>query len=177
MNEVIKVYSDALFQLSKEENLLDTIYEDLTECSKIFKSQDEFLKILSSPIVTTSEKVSMLKAVFYNHCNDLSFNFMCLLAEKNRIGLFCDIQRDFSKRYYEFNNVLQVDVITCIPLTEKLRNGIIERLSKETGKDVTIVETVDKSILGGVVLKYGNTIVDGSIKSRVKDLSKHLHKR
>lgn len=176
MSEVIKVYSNALFQLSSEENLLDVVHNDLTQCANIFKSQDEFLKILSSPIVAIDDKMSMLKAVFQNDCNELVFNFMCLLAEKNRMDLFCEIQLDFSKQYYESNNVLKVDVITCIPLTEELRKGIVAKLNKETGKNITIVETVDKSILGGVILKYNNTVIDDSIKSRFKDLSKQLHK-
>lgn len=176
MNDVIKVYSNALFQLSIEEKLLNEVNSDLTQISKIFQSQEEFLKILSSPIVDTQEKISMLNKVFQDGCNELVFNFMCLLAEKNRMNLFCQIQEDFSKQFDEFNNILKVEVITCVPLTEELRKKIVAKLIKDTGKNITIVETVDKSILGGVILKYDNTIIDGSIKGRVKDLSKQLHK-
>lgn len=177
MSDVIKIYSNALFELSTEENLLNEVYLDLTQCADIFKSQQEFLKILSSPIIDVSEKISMLEKVFKStNCNELVFNFMCVLAEKNRIDLFCEIQQDFSKHYNDFNNVLQVEVTTCIPLTEELRNGIIDKVSKKTGKNVTIVEIIDKSILGGVILKYDNIVIDDSIKSRLKDLSKQLHK-
>ncbi|MGN1411746.1 MAG: ATP synthase F1 subunit delta [Oscillospiraceae bacterium] len=176
MSDVIKVYSNALFQLSVEENLLEEVHTDLVQISTIFKSQDEFLKILSSPIVDTAEKISMLKAVFQNGCNELVFNFMCLLSEKNRMDLFCEIQQDFSNQYNKINNVLRVEVITCIPLTEELRKGIVSKLAKKTGKNINIVETIDKSILGGIILKYDNTVIDDSIKSRFKDLSKQLHK-
>lgn len=176
MSDVVKVYSNALFELSVEENLLEEVHTDLVQISEIFKSQGEFLKILSSPIVGTIEKISMLKSVFKDDCNKLVFNFMCLLAEKNRMSLFCEIQQDFSNQYNEINNVLKVEVITCIPLTDELRKGIISKVARETGKTINVVETIDKSILGGIILKYDNTVIDDSIKSRFKDLSKQLHK-
>lgn len=176
MSDVIKVYSNALFQLGVEENSLDAIYEDLIQCSDIFKSQEEFLKILSSPIVSTKEKISMLTEVFGDACNELVFNFMCLLAEKNRINLIEEIQKDFTKQYNEKNNVLKVYITTCVPLTEELKKGIITKLIKQTGKKINVVEIVDKSILGGVIIQYDNTIIDDSIKTKLKDLSAQLHK-
>ena len=95
MNEVTKVYSNALFQLGVEENLLDTINNDLKDCVKVFELEPEFLKVLSSPIITNKEKLSMLQAVFSTNCNELVFNYICLLVEKNRINLFSEIQQDF----------------------------------------------------------------------------------
>lgn len=175
MSETVKVYSNALFQLSVEEGLLDVIHEDLKSCADIFKGEPEFLTILSSPIISNKEKVSMLQAVFEGNCNDLVFNFMCLLAEKSRINLFCEIQQDFSLQYNKSKNILQAEVITCIPLTEELRRKVIEKLCKTTGKKVSIKETVDKSILGGIVIKYDNVIIDDSVKTKFKELSKQLH--
>lgn len=175
MSETVKVYSDALFQLSLEENLLDVIHDNLKSCADIFNSEPEFLKILSSPIISSQEKISMLQAVFQDNCNELVFNFMCLLAEKNRINLFCEIQKDFTKQFNRANNMLEAEVITYIPLTEELRKKVIDKLSMQTGKKVSITETVDKSILGGIIIRYDNTIIDDSIKTKLQELSKQLH--
>jgi F-type H+-transporting ATPase subunit delta len=176
MSDIVKVYSNAMFQLSVEENVLNEVQTDLSQIAEVFKSQEEFLKLLSSPVVTAKEKVSMLEKVFQGHCNELVYNFLCVLAEKNRMLLFCDIQQDFSKQYDEHNDILQVEVTTSIPLTDELRKGIVAKLTKDTGKNITIVETVDSSILGGIIIRYNNTVIDDSIKSRFKDLSKQLHK-
>jgi F-type H+-transporting ATPase subunit delta len=175
MSNAVKVYSNALFQLSIEENLLDTIHSDLKSCADIFSSEPEFLKILSSPVISIQEKTSMLEAVFKDNCNQLVFNFMCLLAEKGRIGLFIEIQKDFAEQYNLANNVLEAEVITYIPLSDELRKKVIDKLQVQTGKNVTIIETIDKSILGGIVIKYDNTIIDDSVKTKLKRLSKQLH--
>lgn len=176
MSEAIKVYSNAIFQLGMEENLLEDIHNELKIFADIFKSEPEFLKILSSPMISTQEKISMLQKVFQSNCCELVFNFMCLLAEKNRIDLFCEIQQDFATQYNQSKNLLEAEVITCIPLTEELRKQILAKLEKLTNKNVTITETIDTSILGGVVIKYDNTIIDGSVKNKFKELSKQLHK-
>ncbi|MCD7800174.1 MAG: ATP synthase F1 subunit delta [Ruminococcus sp.] len=176
MSETVKVYSNAIFQLSVEENLLDVVNQDLKFCADIIKEQPQFLAILSSPIVSNKEKISMLQAVFEGNCNDLVFNFICLLTEKNRINLFYEIQQDFAMQYNRFNNILEAKVTTCVPLTEELRHKIVDKLCKTTGKKVSLVETVDSSILGGVIIRYDNTVIDDSIKTKFKELSKQLHK-
>jgi F-type H+-transporting ATPase subunit delta len=117
----------------------------------------------------------MLQAVFDGNCNELVYNFMCLLVEKGRFNLILEVQSNFSQQYNESKNLLEAEVITSIPLTEELRQKVIAKLTKLTGKHVTIVETVDKSILGGIVIKYGNTVIDDSVKARFKELSKQLH--
>jgi F-type H+-transporting ATPase subunit delta len=175
MSETVKVYADALFQLSVEENLLEVVQQDLKSCADILKGEPEFLTILSSPIISNGEKISMLQAVFDGNCNELVYNFMCLLVEKGRFNLILEVQSNFSQQYNESKNLLEAEVITSIPLTEELRQKVIAKLTKLTGKHVTIVETVDKSILGGIVIKYGNTVIDDSVKARFKELSKQLH--
>lgn len=177
MNEVTKVYSNALFQLGVEENLLDTINNDLKDCVKVFELEPEFLKVLSSPIITNKEKLSMLQAVFSTNCNELVFNYICLLVEKNRINLFSEIQQDFLLQYNEAKNLLQAEVITCVPLTPQLKSKIVAKLSRQTNKNVTITETIDTSIIGGIIIKYGNTVIDSSLKIKFKDLSQKLHKQ
>lgn len=176
MNEAVKVYSNAIFQLGIEEHQLDAIHQDLKSCADIFNDEPEFLTILSSPIVSNKEKISLLQTAFEGNCNNLVYNFMCLLVEKHRINIISEIQKDFTTQYNKYNNIVQAEVITCIPLSEELRNKIVEKLCKITNKKVSIVETVDKSILGGVVVKYDNTIIDDSVKTKFAELSKQLHK-
>jgi len=174
MSEAIKVYSNALFQLSTEENILDEVNNTLKQCADIFKNEPEFVKLLSSPIITGKEKISMLQSVFKQSINERVFDFMCLLAEKNRINLFCEIQKDFSAQFNEVNNILEAQVITALPLSNELRAKVLSKIERQTGKNVTIVETIDKSILGGIIIKYNNTIIDGSVKNRFNDLKIHI---
>jgi F-type H+-transporting ATPase subunit delta len=158
-----------------EEDLLDTIHSDLKSCVNILSGEPEFLKILSSPVVSIKDKLSMLEAVFKGNCHELVFNFICLLAEKGRIGLVKEIQKDFTAQYNLANNTLEAEVVTYIPLSDELRKKVVAKLQTQTGKNVTITETIDKSILGGIVIKYDNTIIDDSVKTKLKELSKQLH--
>jgi F-type H+-transporting ATPase subunit delta len=165
-----------MFQLAVEEGVLTDVNRDLKLCAYAFKSEPEYLKILSSPVVSVREKQTMLQAVFRDRCHELVYNFLCLLAEKGRISLFEEIQKDFVERYNRSQNLLDVEVTTCVPLTEELRQKLIQKLQRQTGKNVSVTEKVDESILGGVVVKYDNTVIDGSVKNRFNELSKRLHR-
>ncbi len=170
--DIGKIYADALFQLCKEDNSLDEAFENLSQCSKIFAENSELLKIMSAPTVTVSEKKDILSKLF-SDCG-MVYNLLCILAEKNRASYICQIADSFSKLYNDFNNIAEMTVITCVPLSSEMRSKMIEKLSKKFNKKVKLNEKVDKSIIGGVIVQYGNMQMDNSVRTKLNSVKKEL---
>lgn len=171
--EVSSVYAEALFELACETDCLEDVSLDLISVTDIFSKNPDFLNLLSLPNISTEEKLDSLKKVFGND-EGILMNFLCLLTEKNRIGYIAGIGADFRKLYNRHNNIEEVSVTTSVPLSESERNRLIVKLQNKLGKRIKLVENIDSSLIGGVRLSYGDTLIDNSIASRISSISKEI---
>ena len=172
-----KVYGDAFFSLCCEENEagIKDYLEELTELSKVFSENPEFIKLMSTPTVTLDEKLSLLEDIAKaGNISELTANLLCLLAEKGRMNCFAGIVKRFRELYNEKFKLAEITVTASAPLSDKMKNEIAEKMSKVIGKTVTINERVNPSIIGGVIIDYGSRRYDGSVKARLNELAKEL---
>ncbi len=171
---VERVYADALFELSVEEGTLDVTFEELKALKEIFDENKELVSLLASPVVSEDEKHDIIKNIFEGRVSETTFNFLCVLADKGRAGFFDKIVDAFHSLYNTQKGILDVEVVTSEPLNEALEKKLAAKLEESTGKKVNIRKTVDKSILGGIVVRYENTEIDGSVKKRLADIRKSI---
>lgn len=169
-----KVYADALFELAVEDNALDTVAEEIEAVSGIMKENADFLKLLSAPTVSDEDKKSMLSKAFEGKISDVVFNFINVLCDNGRIKYLIAISQQFKEMYNEKNGILEVTVTTTIPLSENLRKKLILKLEKISSKKIRLVEKIDTSIMGGIVLKYNNTQIDASVKKRLDTMRQQI---
>lgn len=169
-----RVYASALFELCIENNSLSDIFEEMTQVNDIFSENEDFLKLLSSPLISLENKHDVLDKTFSDRLSDMFFDYLCVLTDKGRIGFFSGIFSEFKEMYNKQMNILEVTVITSQPMSEKIREKLINKLSCVSGKKIVLDERVDKSLLGGIVLRYENTEIDSSVKGKLDKLKKQI---
>lgn len=170
------VYSTALFELCDENSCIENVYEEL-QCVRGYICGDEnFEKLLCSPIISADDKEKVLITVFDGKINDITLDFLCLLARKMRMNFLPAICREFKNKYNDRMNILEVTAVTSQPLSDRLKDKLKTKLEKVSGKNIVLSNKVDEKILGGIVLRYGNTEIDSSVKSRLDGLKKQIEK-
>lgn len=167
-------YAEALFQLSEEENITKEIYNELHSVLDIVKNNKDLDNVLKSPLVAKAEKVQLIETLFNNKINNNLKNFLKILVEKGRISSLKSIELTFKQLLNDRDNIIEGTVISTIPLTGEKVKELEEKLSKKYNKNVTLENKVDKSILGGVLIRLGNTQIDGSVKTRLDNIKEQL---
>lgn len=167
-------YAEALFQLSEEENITKEIYNELHDVVEVIKNNKELDNVLKSPLVAKNEKTQLIEALFNNKINNDLKNFLKILVEKGRISSLKSIELTFKELLNDKHNIIEGTVISAIALTEKQVKELEEKLSKKYNKNVTLENEVGQSILGGVLVRLGNTQIDGSVKTRLNNIKDQL---
>lgn len=167
--DVAALYSKALFELALEQSALEPVNEELRQFKEIFQQNPELIKLLASPAITLAEKLDVISKIFGT--DSVVCDFLCVVTEKNRISYILKIAEAFNSLYNDYNNIAEITVTTSIPLSDPLRQKLSAKLSQRFGKTVKLIEKIDPSILGGVVIDYGNTQIDGSIKKRIENIA------
>ena len=178
MASVQKIYADALFSLLESENTdksgFDSVLSQLKAVGKAIAETPDFIKFMNTPTVTREEKLGLVDKAFAGLKQSHVYNFLRLLSVKGRMGHFPRILSTFNEMYNERFDIAEIIVTSSMPLTDSLKSKIVGKMASITGKTVSIVEKVDKSIIGGVVVDYGNTRLDGSVKTRLAELKKDM---
>lgn len=169
-----KVYSEAVFELAKEQGQTDEVKKELDALAEIFTAAPELGRFLSAPTITLPEKLDVLKKTFGGRITETTYSMLCVVTEKGRAALVPAIAEDYKDRWYDMNNIAEVRVTTSVPLTENLRAKLTAKLEKVMNKKVILTEKVDASIMGGMVINYGNTMTDGSVKTKLEALQKQI---
>jgi F-type H+-transporting ATPase subunit delta len=173
MEEISQVYARSLFQVAQEKDKLDAIHDDLGAFADALNESRDLSTFLFSPYFSTEEKKQGLKKAVVDADPEF-FNFLELLAENHRMPLIFRIRRDFEAMWEEENKLLPVDVTSAFELDERTVKSIGERIGEQTGRKVDLNAHVDPDILGGIVLRVGNSVLDASIKNRLNRLRRQI---
>ncbi len=168
-----KVYAEALFLLAEEEHCEQTVYEELNAAADMFAQHPDFTVLLSVPDLGADEKISILRNVIGEDAG-VTENFLCLLVEKRRISRIEEIRSAFNALYYEKFSVAEVFVTTAEPLAHSQREKLTAKLAAKLSRTIQLVETVDPEILGGMIVQYGDTRMDNSLRTRMREMSENL---
>ncbi len=172
-----KIYSEAFFSLCLEEcpDKLKDIAEELYALEKIFGENPELTKLMGTPTVAVAEKLSLIKDIVSSGgVSEYTGNLLCVLAERGRFGCFSGIVKCFREAFNEHFRIAEIVVTTSAPLNDELRSKIAAKMSEVTGRTVTIREKLDPDIIGGIVIDYGTTRYDGSVRARLNAIKKEL---
>ena len=172
--KIEKVYSEAVFELAKEKNLADELKNELDALAEIFDAAPELGRFLSAPTINFAEKLAVLEKTFKGKVSEISYNLLCVVTEKGRAALIPQIAEDYRNRWYEMKNIAEVKVTTSVPLGDSLRAKLKAKLESVMKKTVILTEKVDPAIMGGIVINYGNTMMDGSVKAKLEAVQKQI---
>ena len=173
MEEIARVYAEALFEVAKEKDKLDRIHDELDQFAEALTDERELQVFFFSPYFSTAEKQDGIgRAV--SGADEEFVNFLNLLAEKHRMPLVFRIQRQFEQRWKEENKKLDVTVTSAVELDPDIVKRVGKEIEKQTDRSVELQSNVDTDILGGIVLQVGNMVLDASIRNRLEKLRRSV---
>jgi len=168
---IAKRYARAFFDIAAEENRYEEYYGELLKFSSIVEENADLKEFLSNPVVNNDDKKDVVKTILEKvSLSGIAANFLSLLADKQRIGILPDVVRCYREFMDEALKKVRVHVKTAFTLSPELSEGLMKGLEKMTGKQVEMTVEEDPSLLGGVVVKVGDTLYDGSIKSQLNNI-------
>jgi F-type H+-transporting ATPase subunit delta len=173
MEEIAQVYARALFQVAKEHDELDAVREQLGQFVDALDQNREFAVFFFSPYFSTEEKKEALNRGIEG-ATDIFMNFLEALVERHRMPAIFRIRTRFEELWDDERKLLPVQVTSAIELDQAIVKEIGDRVGEQTGRTVELASTVDPEILGGIVLRVGNFILDASIKNRLEQLRKQV---
>jgi ATP synthase F1 delta subunit len=173
MEEIAEVYARSLFEVAKEHDKLDVVREQLGEFADALAEDRELSVFFFSPYFSTQEKKDGLARVVVD-ADETVVNFLDLLIEKHRMPVAFRIRREYDVMWEHENKVLPVEITSAVELDEQTVKGIGDRIGSETGQRVELTARVEPDILGGVVLRVGNQILDASIRNRLERLRRQV---
>ena len=165
-----KEYAHALLELASEHNETDAVEEQLRAVVQACHDNDELGKIFYHPQVPIASKRDLVQILFRPVLTDYVGNFLLLLIDKRRETLLPHILEEYERLSDKAGNVCKAEVTTALPLSDSQKNAFVTKLTSLTGCNIELQTTVDKRLLGGVVLQIGDKRVDGSILSHLDQL-------
>jgi F-type H+-transporting ATPase subunit delta len=173
MEEIARVYADALFGAAKDRGKLDAIREQLGAFADALAETRDLQLFFFSPYFSSAEKEEGLKRAISGAEPEL-VNFLELLIEKHRMPVLFRIRRQFDSLWAKENKRLGVTVTSAVELDPEVTNRIGSEIEQQTGNTVELQTKVDPEILGGLVLQVGNMVLDTSIRNRLEKLRKSV---
>ena len=176
MTEVGNVYGESLYELAKEENLTSLIGDQLHVLQEAFRQEPDFIRLLSSPNLTKSERCQVLDDSFRGKVHSYLLNFLKILTEKGYMRYFSDCCDAFTAHYDQDNGILRVDAVSAVALTAEQSDKLTQKLSRITGKEIALQNRIDPRVLGGIRLDYDGQRLDDTVSHRmatIRDMLKN----
>lgn len=172
---VSKIYGDALFDLCLEQHTLDTVTEEVEAVRRTFAENPEFMQLLNNPDIGKSEKIALVERVFKGRVSEDVVGFLTIIVKKERSAELIQILAYFKDRVKAYKKIGVADVTTPFELSKEWKERIEKHLLSTTGYvKMEMSYQVDPALIGGVVIRIGDTVVDNSIRSRLGKLSRTL---
>jgi F-type H+-transporting ATPase subunit delta len=171
MEEIAEVYSRSLFEVASEQDTTDEIREQLGQVADALDANRDLAIFFFSPYFSTQEKKDGL-AKLLDGASDTLVNFLELLIEKHRMPAIFRIRRYYETLWEQAHHILPVQIATAVALDEGVARRLGEQIEKTTGQRIELTARVDPDIVGGIVLRVGNSILDASIRNRLENLRK-----
>ena len=175
MEEIASVYARALFEVAMEQDNLDAVREQIGEFADALNETRELQIFLFSPYFSTREKTEGLDRAVTG-ADEAVVNFLKLLIEKHRMPVIFRIRAELDQLWEEENRLLPVEVTSAVELPKGTVKQIGDRIAEQTDRKVDLSSTVDPDILGGIVVRVGNSVLDASIRNRLESLRKSVAK-
>jgi F-type H+-transporting ATPase subunit delta len=173
VEEVAEVYARALFQVASERELLDVVREQLAQFVDVLSANHNLQTFFFSPYLSTEEKKDGLVRMIEG-AEETFMNFLETLVERHRMPEIFHIRRRYEEMWDAEMKLLPVEVTSAVQLDESVVRDIGDRIGTQTGNKIELTSVVDPNILGGIVLRVGDFILDASIRNRLSQLRKQV---
>ena len=173
MDEIARVYARALFEVARERGRIDEVREQLAQFAQALADNRQLAVFFFSPYFSSKEKQDGLARVL-DGAEEILVNFLNLLVEKHRMPVIHRIVAQYQRMWEEERRMLPVEVTSAIELDADTTDALGRTIGERTGREVRLSAHVDPDILGGVVVRVGNSILDASIRNRLEQLRRQV---
>jgi F-type H+-transporting ATPase subunit delta len=173
MEEIAAVYARSLFEVAKDQGKLDDVRAQLGEFADAMHETRELQMFFFSPYFSTEEKQDGLDRTV-SGADPIVVNFLKLLIENHRMPVIFRVRRGYDELWEHENRLLPVQVTSAVELDSATVKQIGDRIAEQTGQKVDLSASVEPDILGGIVVRVGNQVLDASIRNRLEQLRKQV---
>ncbi|HSZ04218.1 MAG TPA: ATP synthase F1 subunit delta [Solirubrobacteraceae bacterium] len=173
MEELAQVYGRSLFQVALEHGRLDELREQLGQFADALDQHRELAVFFFSPYFSSQEKRDALDTLL-DGADEIFINFLALLIENHRMPVIFRIRHEYERLWDEENRTLPVQITSAIALDDATTESLGRTIGERAGRKVTLAARVDPDILGGIIIRVGNSILDASIRNRLEQLRRHV---
>jgi F-type H+-transporting ATPase subunit delta len=173
MEELAQVYARSLFEVGRERGTLDVLLEQLGQFADALDGNRQLAIFFFSPYFSSAEKAQGLERML-DGADEGLLNFLRLLIENHRMPVIFRIRLEFKRLWDQENKVLPVEITSAVELDQTTTENLGRTIGERAGRKVTLAARVDPEIIGGVVVRVGNSILDASIRNRLEQLRRHV---
>jgi F-type H+-transporting ATPase subunit delta len=170
-----KRYATAMLAVALKEGVVEEIEQALLALKQAYLGDVSFRRALGQPKIPRGERKRILKRPFEGKVNSSFLQFLDILVEKQRVGLIPDIADVFDQLADATQGVVRVHVDSAWPLTDAQRAALVQKFGRVTGKKIELQEAVDRALRGGLSVRIGDNVLEGTAASRLKRLKEHLY--
>jgi len=175
MEEIAEVYARSLFEVAKEHDVLDRVHDELGQFAEALSDDRNLQVFLFSPYFSSEEKRQGVRKIVTD-ADERFENFLELLAERHRMPALFRIKREFDALWADERKLLPVTVTSAVELDEGLAEDIAKRIQEQTGRTVELSSKVDPDVLGGLMVRVGNMVLDDTVRNKLERLRKQVAK-
>lgn len=174
MTGLAREYGEAIYELARDEDIGQLIHEQLNEIGGLVAQQPDFIRLLCSRAIERDTRLKIVDETFSAHAHPYVTNFMKLLVQKEHFDSFPLCCEWYHRRFNEDNGIVEARVTSAVALSENENAALRAKLSKISGRQVTLIETVDPSVIGGVRVEMDGRRYDNTIQDRLGRLKRSL---
>jgi len=167
-------YAQAVFNVARAENMVDQVEDELSQLKDEITNNLELKKNLADPSIENYEKIKVMLEILGDEGSKAIKSFAAMMIILDAVDSFEQTYKDFVELANQLKRQVSIEVISVIELDKEILNEIKEHVDKKTGLDVRIKNVLDKDIIGGIVIKIGDKVIDLSIKDKLEDLKNKL---
>jgi F-type H+-transporting ATPase subunit delta len=173
VEEIADVYARSLFQVAQEHDKLDLVREELGQVADALNDNRQLTTFFFSPYFSGEEKKQGLHGML-SGADPIVMNFLEALIERHRMPVIFRIRNRYEEMWDAVNRLLPVEVTSAVPLDDQTVQSIGRSIGEQTGNEIELSTVVDPDVLGGIILRVGNFVLDASIRNRLEQLRKQV---
>lgn len=174
ISKAARRYATALLEASKEKNSVQETLGDITLINNTLDGSRELVLFLRSPVIKFDDKAKALQQIFSDEVQEMTSQFLELLARKSRVNLLDQIGMAFIEAYHKHAGILKVEVFAASELSENQKNNLQNVLEQKTNKQVIMSFMLDDALQGGIAVRIGDTVYDGTVKHMLEELEQEF---
>ena len=175
MTQTARLYGGSMYELAAEEQLTDTVMEQMNEIRQLFRDNPDYVKLLGEPSIPKKERTDMIEAAFGAQAERYLVSFLKLLCERNILMEYAGCCEEFTRRYNADHNIAEAVVTSAVTLSGEQMAALKAKLEKISGKTVSLIQKKDPTVLAGLRVELEGKQLDGTVQGRLSGISRKLN--